>query len=59
MCVFSSRSLLLYEMSVIIINYARGNAKFWMEASVRMSGSDTIGDNSVMLATHHIRTVAE
>ena len=49
-----------YWCKRISMTVQRGNAKFFMEASVRMSGSsDSRGDASVMLATHHIRTVAE
>jgi len=48
-----------YWCKRISMTVQRGNAKFWMEANVRMSGSDSLGDASVMLATHHIRTVAE
>jgi hypothetical protein len=35
----------------------KGNAKYWMAATVRMSGANVLHDESVQNETHHIRTI--
>ena len=51
--------LLPYWRKRLSMNVQQGNAKFWMDSTVRMSGNDSLRDVSLNLNTHHIRTVAE
>lgn len=51
--------LLPYWRKRLSMNIQQGNAKYWMEATVRMSGADSLQDSSINIATHHIRSVAE
>ena len=50
--------LLPYWRKRLSMNIQQGNARSWMDATVRMSGVDSLQDSSLNLATHHIRSVA-
>jgi len=50
--------LLPYWRKRLSMNIQQGNARSWMNATVRMSGVDSLQDSSLNLATHHIRSVA-
>ena len=49
--------LLPYWRKRLSMNVQQGNARSWMDSTVRMSGADTLQDSSINLATHHIRSV--
>ena len=51
--------LLPYWIKRLSMNIQKGNAKYFMKSTVRMTGSDSLYDASVSLATHHIRIAAE
>ena len=51
--------LLPYWRKRLSMNVQQGNAKYWMDSTVRMTGNDHLRDVSLDLNTHHIRTVAE
>ena len=51
-------TLLPYWRKRLSMNIQQGNARSWMDATVRMSGVDSLQDSSLNLATHHIRSVA-
>ena len=51
--------LLPYWIKRISMNIQKGNAKYFMKSTVRMTSSDTLRDASILLATHHIRNSAE
>ena len=51
--------LLPYWIKRISMNIQKGNAKYFMKSTVRMTSSDTLHDASVLLATHHIRNTVE
>ena len=50
--------LLPYWRKRLSMNIQQGNARSWMDATVRMSGVDSLQDSSLNLATYHIRSVA-
>mmetsp|Transcript_28381 Transcript_28381/g.47968 ORF Transcript_28381/g.47968 Transcript_28381/m.47968 type:complete len:144 (+) Transcript_28381:359-790(+) len=50
--------LLPYWRKRLSMNIQQGNARSWMDSTVRMSGADSLQDSSLNLATHHIRSVA-
>ena len=50
--------LLPYWTKRLSMNIQKGNAKYFMNSSARMTGSDTLHDASVLLATHHVRIMA-
>ena len=51
-------TLLPYWRKRLSMNIQQGNARSWMDSTVRMSGADSLQDSSLNLATHHIRSVA-
>jgi hypothetical protein len=49
--------LLPYWTKRISMTIQRGNAKYWMASTVRMSGANVLHDESMQNETHHIRTI--
>ena len=49
-------SLLGYWNKRLSMTVQRGNAKLWLDSSVRMTGSNILHDASLQVETHHIRS---
>ena len=50
-------TLLGYWNKRLSMTIQRGNAKLWLDSSVRMTGSNVLHDASLQSETHHIRTI--